>query len=51
VKVRKNSVERVIRGGSFDYVSRELRVTYRERDKPERGIGIDGFRLVIRKKT
>jgi formylglycine-generating enzyme required for sulfatase activity len=50
MKLRKNYVERVLRGGCFDFGTGDLRVTRRRRDLPEVRDGVIGFRFVIRGK-
>jgi len=48
MKLIKNRVGRVLRGGGFDYIAGGLRVSLREWLKPEdRGWNL-GFRFVIR---
>jgi len=50
MKLRKNSVKRLLRGGSFNFEPRDLCNTVRDKGAPQVGSRIDGLRLVIRKK-
>jgi hypothetical protein len=50
MKLRKNAVYRVLRGGSYYFDSWEVRVTYRYRFKSMSRDWPDGFRFVIRGK-
>ena len=49
-KALKNAVERVIRGGSYFNVTRDLRTTDRFRFEPADRYWSGGFRLVARQK-
>jgi len=51
MKLRKNIVERVLRGGSLYRDTRPLSVIYRSGDWPEDGGRKRGFRVVIRRKS
>lgn len=50
MKLRKNIVDRVLRGGAYFNVVRDLRVILRDWDLPGSRDGLDGFRFVIRGK-
>lgn len=51
MKLRKNYVRRVLRGGSIDYVAPwDLRCTFRYAYPPEFRFRNFGFRVVIRRK-
>ena len=50
MKLRKNSVPRVLRGGGYVFDSRNLRVTFRFWNMPESRGRNFGFRFVVRGK-
>lgn len=50
MKLRKNAVRRAIRGNSFNFSAKLLRVSLRNWDVPENRDWYYGFRFVIRGK-
>lgn len=51
MRAKKNSSDRVFRGGSFSYYYKFMDVTHRHGVMPKLRSGSVGFRVVIRKKT
>jgi formylglycine-generating enzyme required for sulfatase activity len=48
-KALRNRVLRALRGGSFDFDSRDLRTSSRDGSEPEFRYWCNGFRLIARK--